>query len=375
MFNNTQFRNELEHLVNIDSGSFCTDGVRLVNKWFAERFEKAGWDIKWFEHEKGPKSNSFLAYKGNDAEFNLLVLCHTDTVFPEGEVAKRPFKLSDDGERYTGPGVADMKSGCLFALYSAEELIKDPKFGGKVAYFFNGQHEEGGSIGTKEIIELYSSRSKFVIATEPARPSGMCLKQRKGISRYTLTFKGKSAHAGVNPEDGECAITEMAHWIIYLSSLTDYSKGITVNCGVVKGGTVPNAVADFAELKIDVRVVVYEDAKRIEKLIFDKLDNKINQKVDVEIAGRITRPPLMPCLESEKVAATITEMGKKYGLDIKWTSSGGGSDASFSSGMGIPSLDGIAAVGGGFHTEREYLETKDIDKRYYLFNDTIKLLK
>ncbi len=374
MFSREEFMRDLEQVVNMDSGSFCLDGVRAVNALFARRFEESGWKIRWHEHREGPLSNSFYAYQGEeDAHRDLLVLCHTDTVFAEGEAAKRPFAVSADGSRVTGPGVADMKSGCLFALYAARILGSDPALRGRLAFFFNGQHEEGGSIGTRGLIEDYSRKSAFVIATEPVRANGSYLNRRKGIGRYTITFHGLSAHAGVNPQDGQCAITEMAHWILYCASLNDYPRGVSVNCGVVTGGTVPNAVADFAQLKIDVRANEYDDAKRIEARIFDKLNHKANKAIDVRIAGRITRPPMTPTPESLAACEAITALGKKRGIEVIWGSSGGGSDASFASGVGKPVLDGLTAVGGGMHTDKEYLVVSDIDRRFALFLDIVNL--
>ena len=374
MFSKERLLKDLEILTNMDSGSYDVEGVRAVNAWFANVFARAGWKITWHENQKAPLSNNFYASMGSaDDPVDLLVLCHTDTVFAQGEAVKRPFSFDAAKQRVTGPGVADMKSGCLFALYAAEEIAKTPSFKGKVGFFYNGQ-EEIGSVETRPIIEKYCRQSDFVIATEAVRANGNYLKQRKGIGRYTITFRGISAHAGVDPKSGQSAITEMGHWIVYLSSLTDHSKGINVNCGVVKGGTVANTVADFAELKIDVRAARYEDAQHIESLIFDKLNHRANEKISVEVDGKITRPPMVPTPESEKACEQITALGKKHGIEVTWGESGGGSDASFASGLGKPALDGLAAVGGAAHTEREYLEIGDIDQRYALFLDIVRLL-
>ncbi len=336
----------------------------------ASKFKQAGWDITWLEHTKGPLSNSFIVHKGEVSSLNLLFLCHTDTVFKNGDTHKNPFRKTEDGKRYMGLGVYDMKASCLYALYIAEEIMKEaPENSGRVAFLFNGQ-EEISSIGTREVIEKYCKISKYVFALEPARANGASVKQRKGVSRYNISFTGKPAHSGVNPQDGESAILEMAHWITYIESLTDYETGLTVNCGIVKGGSSVNTVPEHAELQVDVRSVNYEDAIEADKKIKAKINNKANSKIDVVINGGITRPPMKPTAETEKLCIDITERGKKYGLDITWIATGGGSDASFASGVGVVTLDGLGPVGGKSHSFEEYVEIHELDTRYELLKET-----
>ena len=208
MLDKERFYNELEYLVNIDSGSYCTEGVTKVSSWFASRFELLGWHCSWYDFAPQKYGgNAFISSHKDTEKLDLLILCHTDTVFPEGEVAQRPFSCGEN--RIFGPGAADMKAGCLFTLYALEQLISEKAAIGKIGVFFNGQHEIGCP-NTRSIIEKYAAKSRIVITAEPSRANGAHVKQRKGILRYALNFEGRSAHAGNNPQDGVCAVTELA---------------------------------------------------------------------------------------------------------------------------------------------------------------------
>ncbi len=365
MFNQELFEKQLEELVNIESGSYDIEGVKAVNEYLANLYIKAGFDITWLEHSQGPKSNSFIVHKGEIKEIDLLLLCHTDTVFKRGELENSPYRKTDDGKRLMGLGVMDMKASCLYALYLGEQLASENIDCSKIAFLFNGQ-EEISSIGTREVIEKYCKISKYCIALEPARANGECVKERRGTSRYTIKFHGKVAHSGINPQDGESAILEMAHWIIQIEAMNDYANGLSLNCGLVSGGSSVNSVPAEAELKIDVRSTFNEQALEVDRKIKEMLNNIHNTNVKVEIEGGITRPPMKATEKTEEFCASITEEGKKLGLDIVWISTGGGGDASFAGALGVTTVDGMGPVGGKSHTYDEYLELHEIDSRFEL---------
>ncbi len=374
MFDINRFEKEIEEIVKIDSGTKNYAGVMQINQWFAERFEKAGFEVTWLDHTDGSESKSLLIHKGEIKELEILYLCHTDTVFQVGDQEKNPFRKTDDN-KLMGLGVADMKAGCLYGLYLAEQLMEEGADCSKIAFLYNGQ-EETGSVGSREAIEKYCKRAKKVIALEPARANGDCLKQRKGISRYKIKFYGKAAHSGVNPQDGESAIKEMCQWILHLEKYTNIESGLTVNCGIVSGGSAANSVPDYAEVIIDVRSQEYFDAQDFDEIVRDMPNKKFNPNIRVEIEGGITRPPMKPNEKTEEFCASITEEAKKLGLDIKWASSGGGSDACFSSGLGVLSIDAVGPMGGKFHTFEEFLDLKEIDTRFELMKIVaLKLIK
>ena len=370
-FDPIAFEADLRTLVGMDSGSTCVDGVNQVADWFAQRFAALGWPVSFEEPKPGQFGKSLYTWWGNPRTLDLLILCHVDTVFPAGTAAQRPFRVN--GDRYVGPGVADMKAGCLMALITMEQLHRSGRLSGNIGLFFNGEHELSCP-NTRASIEEKSLASRVVVTTEPARADGSCVRQRKGILRYTIRFHGHSAHSGVDPEKGHCAVTEMARMILALRGLADSEAGIGVNPGLVKGGISVNAVPDLAECRLDVRVSRNEDAKRLDATIRRMAEQPVDPGVRIELEGGITRPPMIPNERSEKLIRGINRIAGGYGLDLAWSSSGGGSDASFASFHGIPSLCGLGPVGGGYHTEREYVEIRGLRERICIFHDMVEAI-
>lgn len=365
------YTGELEFLVNIDSGSRCVEGVNQVTEWFAERFLGLGWNIRRVEPRPGELGRSVFAWHGDPGQLDLLIISHTDTVFPDGTARERPFAV--DGDRYTGPGVADMKAGCLMAWHSLRQLAEAGRLAGNIGIIFNGEHELSCPT-IRPFLEEISQRAKVVLTTEPARPDGSCVRQRKGILRYHLQFHGLSSHSGVAPEKGVCAVTEMARLILSLKELEDLDAGISINPGIVSGGTSVNAIPAHAECRLDVRVIELEQARRMEAAVQARAAQPVDKQVRIELEGGITRPPMTPDKRTEEIIRGITAIARKHGIDLPWSFSGGGSDASFASALGIPSLCGLGPVGGGYHTDREYIETTGLEERMCLFRDTVEAL-
>ena len=368
-FDLAQYEEELRHLVNIDSGSRCIEGVNTVTGWFRERYEAMGWAAEAWEPANGAFGRSVFLWRGDPEALDLLIICHTDTVFPEGTARERPFAVVN--KRYTGPGVADMKAGCLMALHAIGQLEGGRRLRGNLGVILNGEHELSCPT-VRPFLEKISRRAKVVLTTEPARPDGSCVKQRKGILRFTVSFRGKSAHSGVEPEKGRCAVTEMARFILDLKAFEDPGRGISVNPGVVSGGTSVNAVPDAAECRLDIRVIELGDAHRLDEAVRRRAAEKHDPDVRIDLEGGITRPPLTPNERSEDLISGINAIASRYRIDLKWSFSGGGSDASYASAFGIPALCGLGPVGGGYHTAGEYLETVDLEERMCIFRDTVE---
>lgn len=362
------FREELKHLVNIDSGTYVREGVNTVGKYFADKFSDLGWKIKWYDMSNGVLGRSFLTFPENESNFDLLILCHLDTVFPEGEAKKRPFR--EDGGRYYGPGVADMKSGLLFTYHALKQLMEEKENINNIGVYFNNEHEISCP-NTRGLIEELSLKSKIVISSEPSRENGAYVNRRKGIGRYKLNFHGKSAHSGVNPEEGVDAVSELAHWVIFLKGLSKPDKGIHVTSGKIKGGIAINSVPGEAELLVDTRFYDLKSGEYIDSLIRDKVDKPFDPAVKIDVEGGIMRPPMIPREKTDKLCKMIEEIGDKYGINVTWAESGGGSDASFASALGVPSLCGLTAIGGSLHSEKEFLETRDIRARFTMYKEMI----
>ncbi|WP_337996784.1 M20 family metallopeptidase [Oleispirillum naphthae] len=369
MLDKKRYLEELESLVNIDSGTYCKAGVDFVAEWFAQRFSAMGWKTEWFEPAPETLGKSVLCTPSAARNFDLLILCHIDTVFPAGEAERRPFSI--EGDRLRGPGAADMKGGCLFALHALEQLVAEKGALGNVGVFFNGEHEISCP-NTRAVIEDLSRGSKVIFATECVRANGAHIKQRKGILRYTLKFSGVSAHSGNNPQDGACAVTEMANWILFFKSLEDPGKGITVNPGMAHGGASVNTIPDEAELRVDIRTVDYEDSLAIDAAV--RARGIFNPRVSFALGGGITRPPMKPNAATERICAVVDEVSLRHGITPKWAFVGGGSDASFASAMGKPALCGIGPVGGGAHTQNEFIDTTDLEARFAEFKDIVSTL-
>lgn len=365
------FERDLAQLVNIDSGSRCRDGVNRVADWFGERLAALGWQSAVVDRSPDKYGKSLFAWRGDPEAMDLLVLCHTDTVFPDGTAKARPFAKKDG--LYTGPGVADMKAGCLMALYALEQLQAAGRLQGSIGLFLNGEHELSCPT-TRSFIEEKSRHARVVIATEPARVDGSCVRQRKGILRYVLRFQGRSAHSGVAPELGSCANTEMARTILRLKELEDPTKGITVNPGIARGGDSVNAVPDAAECHVDIRVVEMEDALRIDQTVHRMVAKPVDERVRIQLEGGITRPPLEPSTRGDELIEAINKIAAGYGIELSWSFSGGGSDASFASPLGVPALCGMGPVGGNYHTDREFLQTVDLMERLCIFRDTVEAI-
>lgn len=367
MLDKERFYSELELLTNIDSGSYCPEGVTQLGEWFAGAFARLGWESTWYDLAPGKLGKSVFVGPPGLTEMDLFIICHVDTVFPAGEVARRPFSTGEN--RIFGPGAADMKGGCLFTLYALEQLLAEKASLGRIGVFFNGEHEISCP-NTRRVIEDYSRKSRMVITAEPARANGAHVKQRKGIVRYTLHFTGKAAHSGNNPEDGACAVTEMANWILFFKSLENPETGITVNPGIAKGGESINAIPDKAELRVDMRVVRQEDAVALEKAVAAR--KPFNPLVRVDISGGTARPPMMPNAGTEELCAVVEEIGRELDMPVSWAFAGGGSDGSFASAFGKPVLCGLGPVGGKIHTTEEFINTTDLEKRFLEFKEIVR---
>lgn len=368
MLNRENFTEELKYLVNIDSGTYVREGVNRMGQWFADKFVSMNWPVEWYEPDPKNLGRSFLTYSYNKDYFDLLILCHLDTVFPEGEVKKRPFSINST--KFYGPGVADMKSGLLFTYMALKELQTENKISSNIGVFFNNEHEITCP-NTRKLIEEFSLKSRIAITPEPARANGAYVNRRKGIGRYKVFIHGKSAHSGVNPEDGVDAVNELAHWVLFLKKLNIPEEGVYVNSGIVKGGMSINSIPGEAELHIDTRFFNLKSGDRVDEKIRNKALNPFNSRIKIELEGGVMRPPMIPTKKTEQLCKIVESIGKQYGINVSWATSGGGSDASFSAALGIPSLCGLAAVGGNLHSEEEFLETKDIESRFEVYKELI----
>lgn len=290
---------------------------------------------------------------------DILLLGHLDTVWPMGEVARRPFAVT--GGRATGPGILDMKAGLVnivFAMQALHDLGKLPAR--RVVALINSD-EEVGSIDSREAIERAARESSHVLVLEPAMPDGSLKTSRKGSGRFTLSCHGRAAHAGAFPELGISAIEELARQTTYLHSLTDFGLGTTVNVGVTRGGTVSNVVAAEAEGNIDVRALTVAEMERLEGKLRGLTPSL--EGAAIEMTGGWERPPMERTPGNVALFERARATARTLGFDVGEASSGAASDGNFSTALGIPTLDGLGGVGEGPHAEHEFIEVPSLVER------------
>ncbi len=291
----------------------------------------------------------------------VLVLCHLDTVHPAGTIGKNPIRT--EGDRAYGPGIYDMK-GCVYiAMTAAATLIEARHETPLPLRFLVVPDEEIGSPTSRPVIEAEADNAKYVLVVEPARNGGKVVTARKGAARMTLTAHGRAAHSGVHHQDGESAILEISRHVIDLEAMTDYDSGVTVNIGMISGGTGANVVPERCTAEIDLRMTDPEDGTAIVARI--RALEPYNPLVTLEISGGMNRPPYR---KSNAIAALYEHartLAAELGIDLIDTFTGGGSDGNFTAARAA-TLDGMGVDGHGAHTLNEHLLISSLVPRMLL---------
>lgn len=372
MMNFEKYLEELEYLVNIDSGSKHPEGTEKIASFFSDKYKKLGWKVEKIDlsDEVGPVLKIVNKEKGEP--YDVLLLGHMDTVFPVGEAKKWPFKI--EGNKAFGPGVNDMKNSLLAMYYSLEQLQKEDKLRESSVCILLNSDEEISSRYSNTLIRQVARQSSCVFVLEPARADGSMVNERKGVGRYFLDFKGKAVHAGVEPEKGISAIEEMGRWIVELHKMTDFEVGTTVNVGVVSGGTGANVVAEKASAEVDLRFKNVQEAERIDSIIREMQKNPFVKGVEVEIRGGVTRPPMNPSQATIQLCEKISKIADELKIETRWIATGGGSDGSLTAAEGVTTVDAIGPVGGGSHGTGEYILLDSIEPRMQLLIRSLELV-
>lgn len=359
-FDLQNYLKELEYLVNIDSGSRNPRGISKVADFFIKKYLDIGYSVK--THEINEEIGPCLEIENCSSErYDILLLGHMDTVFEIGTAKERPFTII--GNRAYGPGVIDMKSGLLSMYYALKEIYEKELGKNLSIKIILNSDEEIGSRGSLEIISRAAAKSNVVFVLEPARANGALVLQRKGLGAYDIKFHGIAAHAGIEPQKGASAITEMGRWIVELNILNNYKAGTTVNVGIASGGTARNVVAEEAKIQVDLRFKEIAEMNGIDKAIEDLISNPIIKGVKVDVNKLGMRPPMNPMDTTMKIWSIIKEIGHELGVELDWVATGGGSDANITASLGVPSIDGLGPIGGGAHGQSEYLEIDSIQPR------------
>lgn len=300
----------------------------------------------------------------------LLLLGHYDTVWEVGTLGRMPWRL--EGGRAWGPGVFDMKGGIAMGLYALEALAENGRLPRPVTVLLVSD-EEIGSDSSRHITESVAKKASAVLVMEPAQgPEGACKTARKGVGDFTVRVHGVSAHAGLDFEKGHNAVLELARQIETIAGFTELKRGLTVSPGVVRGGKRTNVVPDLAEVLVDVRIGRAGDGARIEKK-FRSL-RPLDRKCRVEVEGGINRPPLERTQAVAGLYGKARAIARELGFELKEAAVGGGSDGNFTAGLGIPTLDGLGAVGEGAHAAHESIVVAELPRRAALLAALIESL-
>ena len=355
---------DLERLVNTDCGSYTKHGVDAVGRWAAQRLRELGARVTVHPNDLGLGDTVIGEFAGADpAGPTLLCIGHMDTVFDEGTVAERPFAM--EGGIATGPGVTDMKSGLLAGLYAIGAL-RDVLGGLPMArlVFIANPDEEIGSPASTPHVRRIAAESDACLVFECSRANGDIVSSRKGTIDLIVDVNGKAAHAGVEPEKGRSAIVEAARLITDLTALNGRWAGVTVNVGVVDGGTRPNVVAERCRLQVDVRSVTRDALEATEAAIADLTAvSRAVPDVTFSVEETSRHWPMEKLERSGRLADHAIALAASLGFVLKDAATGGASDANTTAGMGVPTLDGLGPIGGLDHSPDEYLEVASVVPR------------
>ncbi len=299
----------------------------------------------------------------------ILLLGHLDTVWDVGTLRRMPFRIRD-GRAY-GPGILDMKSGIVLGLWAIRALQALGVRPRRPVRFFLNSDEEFSSVAFRKRILAEARRACAVLVLEPAAARGALKTARKGVGQFRITVRGRAAHAGINPGAGVNAIAELARQLLRIEKFARPNRGLTLNVGVIGGGTRSNVIPECATAAVDVRIPRLRDRASIERKVYGL--KPIHPKARLEISGGINRPP-MEHVRAASLFRRAKEIGRELGMDLNEASTGGGSDGNFTAALGIPTLDGLGGVGDGAHALNEHVIIRELPRRAALLAGLIATL-
>ena len=362
------FLADLERLVNIDCGSYTPEGVDEVGRFVAGFLSDIGANVEARPDPAGKFGSTIVGrFEGQPGGRRIVLVGHMDTVFDPGTAAERPFRIED--ERGLGPGISDMKGGLLTGLYGVRALRE--LTGGGLPFerltFVANPDEEVGSPTSVAHIQEAAQDADVALMLECARANGNIVSSRKGILHARISINGRAAHAGVEPEKGRSAILAAADLVQRLHLLNGRWQGVTVNVGVISGGTRPNVVAERCDLEVDVRAVGRDELEEVEGEIQAMIRSLSVEDTTAEMTELHRWAPMEKLARSGRLAATTIALGDRLGITFEDQATGGAGDANTTAGMGVPTIDGLGPIGGNDHGPAEYLEVASIVPRTTLF--------
>ncbi len=362
----------IRHLVEIESPSDRKAAVDGISVFAAALFQRLGGrTLRHASPHFGDSLQIDFPAQGSESARSkpVLLLGHYDTVYPLGTLANMPCKLEHG--RLHGPGVLDMKSGIALILYALEAL--QAWHGGlpRPVTVLLVSDEEVGSHSSRSITQRLAKSSAGVLVLEPAAGlRGAVKTARKGVGEYTLRVQGVASHAGLDPGKGHSAILELARQISLIARLNSLRQGITVNAGVIAGGTRTNVIAAEASAGLDVRIKLARQASRIDRRL--RSLKPFDKHCKLEITGGINRLPMERTAGVVALYSQAKAIAKQVGWKLEEAAVGGGSDGNFTAGLGIPTLDGMGGVGEGAHANHEYIVVSELPRRALLLAGMIE---
>ncbi len=357
----------IREFVAIESPSDNKLAADRMGALLAGRFEALGGRARVHRAEDFADSVQ-IDFPGREKIEPVLLLGHFDTVYPLGTLTTMPCHVADG--RLYGPGVLDMKSGIALMLYAIEALQSWHAGLPRPVTVFLVSDEEVGSYSSRKITEALARESAAVLVLEPAGPRGAVKTARKGVGEYILTVKGVAAHAGLDPGRGHSAIVELARQIAAVSKLNDLRRGLSVNPGVIRGGTRTNVIAAEATAEIDVRIKNAEQAATLDRQF--RALKPFDKHCELSIEGGVNRMPM----ERNAGVVALYRKAQMIAKQIDWkleeAAVGGGSDGNFTAGIGIPTLDGMGGVGEGAHAVHEHILISELPRRALLLAGMIE---
>ena len=351
----------LREAVNIDSGSYNKAGVDAVGRVFQAHLEASGIACETIPSDTyGDCLRALVGAAGGGGNRPVVLMGHRDTVFADGTVAERPFRI--EGERAYGPGVADMKAGLVINTFVLEAFARAGGAGVPLVGLYTSD-EEIASPSSRPVIEAEARGARAVLNSEPARPSGNLVKQRKGAAFLEIEVTGRAAHSGANHEAGASAIEALCRKVVRLHALTDYEAGTTVNVGLIKAGSSVNTVAPHAFAGVDVRFKTIAAMEEALARIGEILAEEDVPGTSARLAAERRFLPLVPTPDSEALFAMYAEGARELGFAVEGEFTGGSADSGFTAAVGTPTLCATGPVGGKAHSPDEYLDIRTLVPR------------
>ena len=357
-----------EALVAIESPTTDKTAVDRCGVELASRLAAIGGRVTRLA--RAERGNHLLAEFGCGTS-QILLLGHFDTVWPVGQLERMPLARSNG--RLHGPGVFDMKAGIAIAMLATRALLEGgPSLSHRIVMLWTTD-EEIGSESSRAAIEEEAARSAAVLVLEPSLPGGALKTSRKGCGGYQLTVRGVAAHAGIEPQKGASAVQELAHQILAINALQDLSRGISVNVVQVSGGLRSNVIPDEARAVVDVRVPTAAAAAEVEAAF--RALRPVDERTTIEARGGFDRPPLERSDQVARLYGEARDVARELGQEVSEGGTGGGSDGNFTAALGVPTLDGLGAVGDGAHALHEHVDIDSLADRAALVAGLITRIK